>query len=261
MNEEKLGEAFGRTFYFNESYTEMFFDEAANAQYFRAKGKKIHQVANNAMTGIYLPDGVIRKEQYMETFDVVTYGIKTFEDTVLNIVGSPFYLGDKNEEAVRVIDGVRSVKMTQDGNSLVCLDSAGDVWYVKNVEKPQTAKVLAKGLEVQKLFTSENGKKIYFVTDNVLYYLKRGKGVRIADVNTCVYSEENNGVYFIEDKELFFATTSAKKKQNVVGKEVNKVFGCGENIFFQYDQPEDDEFYRLYILTGKTEYELFDVQK
>ncbi len=248
MNDEKIESDFtGYKLLFNDDMTELLYYFDGDTKYFRAKKAEDVKVKGESIYSVVIPDNVVKA--YAEAtgeYDVVYYGIDTFDKSVLNLDGALYYMYDKGEEVEKITSSYNSYQMSEDGKSLLYIDGE-DLIYVKNVAKSDKEKKY-KDMNADELLASKDLKVIYFINDDDdLCYLKKDKDVKIAgDVYNAVYSDKYGVVYFLDEDELCYANKT-KKSVKEVTDDVSGITTMGDFVVFS----QDDE---ACVLTGKKKF-------
>lgn len=248
MNDEKIESDFtSYKLLFNDDMTELLYYFDGDTKYFRAKKAEDVKVKSESIYSVVVPDNTVWG--YAEAtgeYDVVYYGIDTFNKSVLNLDGALYYMYDKGEEVEKITSSYNSYQMSEDGKSLLYIDGE-DLIYVKNVAKSDKEKKY-KDMNADELLASKDLKVIYFINDDDdLCYLKKDKDVEIAgDVYNAVYSDKYGVVYFLDEDELCYAKKT-KKSVKEVTDDVSSVLTMGDFVVFS----QDDE---ACVLTGKKKF-------
>ncbi len=258
MNEEKLGTEISSGVYFNQDCTEIVFNEDGDTMYFTAKMKGPVKVKKGSFSGIYAPATMVQGSAMTGNGSYVMQylGVDSFNETLWRIdYSEAYYVFDKGEETEKLSSSITTYQMTENGKSMLYLDGS-ELVLLKNISKSREGENVARGLYyVNKFVASEDLKDIYYydTDEDELCYLKKGEGVRIADdAEDFVYSDKYGVLYFIEDDELFYATTSAKSVKDVCGEEVATVFADKNAVYFMF---QEDDNYSVMKMTGKAKYE------
>lgn len=257
VNDEKIAsDITSGTFAFNLNNTELIYNKDGNSYYYTLKMEDSIKLKGESFYSLLAPEDTIIKYMSADEYSVYTYGIDTFNKSVLSIGGSVYYMSEKGDSVERITSDLRSYKMTEDGESLLYVDYSGDLMYIKNVNKSLMADPLGDDLEADYFVTSDDLKKVYYVSDEELFYLNKDKGVRISDdVESVVYSDKYGVVYFTSEDELFYAKTKAKTKERVMGEYVVGVYEIGNEVLFEYAEDDDTYDYSYHKMTGKTKSE------
>ncbi len=240
--------------FFNDDMSELLYEEEDNTRYYRASKKNDVKVKGSGLSSVLLPENTLISSFADGNASYV--GIDTFNETVLSLESGYYYMYGKGEEAEKVTSYAYSMQISEDGKGLLFVES-GNLVYIKDVTKSREETVLAEELEISNLKASRDLKKIYYLDyEGELFFLKKnGKSVSISDdVTGYVYSDKFGGVYYVEDEELFYATTSAKSRKSIAD-DVVIVFRNGDYVM--YSMEEGTLEYSTYILTGKDKSRLF----
>ncbi|MBP3570290.1 MAG: hypothetical protein J6K04_14130 [Lachnospiraceae bacterium] len=258
MNEEKLGTEINSGVFFNQDGTEIVFIEDDDTMYFTAKMKEPVKVKKGSFSGIYAPATMVQNTVMTANGRYVMkyLGVDSFDETLWRIdYSEAYYVFDKGEETEKLGSSVTTYQMTENGKSMLYLDGS-ELVKIENISKSREGESIARGLYyVNKFVASEDLKDIYYYDsdEDELRYLKKGEGVRIADdAENFVYSDKYGVLYFIEDDELFYATTSAKSVKDVCGEEVTMVYADKNAVYFIL---QEDDTYSVMKMTGKAKYE------
>lgn len=253
MNEEKISSDFSYAFYFNKDVSEMIFNEDGEANYFSAKKKEAVRLKKDSFSRLAYPEQIVQVAASAGSYTATTYGVDTFNETVMTIDGTMYFMSKNGAELEKISSDVSSYKMSSDGTGMLFLDYDGDLNYINNIKKSTDAEKIAEDLEIDEFYASKDLKKVYYVSDDELFYLAKGKGTRIADVDSCTYSDQYKVIYFTEDDELYYATTSSKSKKKIMGETVESVETMLGVTLFPYE--DDDDNYYVYRMTGKNKYD------
>lgn len=258
MNDEKLGTEINSGVYFNQDCTEIVFNEDDDTMYFTAKMKEPVKVKKGSFNGIYAPATMVQNTAMTASGEYVMkyLGVDSFNETLWRIdYSEAYYVFDKGEETEKLSSSITTYQMTENGKSMLYLDGS-ELVLIENISKSRECESVAHGLYyVNKFVASEDLKDIYYYDsdEDELCYLKKGEGVRIADdAENFVYSDKYGVLYFIEDDELFYATTSAKSVKDVCGEEVAMVYADKNAVYFIF---QEDDTYSVMKMTGKAKYE------
>lgn len=254
MNDEKIAsDITSGTFAFNKSNSELIYNKDGNSYYYTLKSKEAIKLKGERFYSLLTPESTIANSCTSDNFNIIGYGVDTFNETLVSLGGSVYYLSDKGENVERAISSISSFQMTNDGKSVLFLDYSGGLKYIKNITKSLVTEVIGEDLEADAFVASDDLDKVYYICDDELFYLNKGKGVRIADdVDAVVYSDKYGVVYFTSEEELFYAKTKAKSKERVMGEYVAGMEETGENIIFGYTDDDDSDEFSVYTITGKS---------
>lgn len=258
VNDEKLASEISSRVYFNQDCTEIVFNEDDDAMYYTVKMKEPVKVKKGSFTGIYAPANVVKTAALTSDskYAMEMYGVDSFNELLWCIdYSEAYYVFGKGEETEKLSSYLSEYQMSVDGTSMLYRDG-GQLILIEDITKSREGESVAHGLyNISKFVASEDLKDIYYYNseDDELCYLKKGEGVRIADdAETFVYSDKYGVLYFIEDDELYYGTTSAKSVKDVCGEEVSSVYIVNGEVYFVF---EEDNTYSVMKMTGKAKYE------
>lgn len=257
MDEKKLSSDSTSTFYFNDDYSEIIFVDDKYTQYFTVKMKDTVKVKKGSFSGIFAPEDVVNATVSVGNgaYTVVSYGVDTFNEKLWSIdYNEAYYVYKKGAETEKLSNYIKYYQMSENGKSML-YQNGGELLLISDITSSRSGERVAYGLYNSNGFeASKDLKDIYFYNDDEdeLCFVKKGEGVHIADdAEIFLYSDKYDVVYFIEDDELFYATTTAKSKKQVCGEEVTSVFEVGGDVYFTY---KDDDVYSVMKMTGKGKY-------
>ncbi|MGN0506578.1 MAG: zinc-ribbon domain-containing protein [Lachnospiraceae bacterium] len=254
VDDERITSAVFGTYYFNVDNTELLYEKDGNTYYYTLKFESPVKLKGTSFRSLVAPADMAQQLTTSFYYNVATYGIDTFNESLINLSGDVYYVSDEGE-SVEKVGSMRSYQMTADGESLIFRESDGDLQYIKNIHKSLEAKQLGDDLEAESFSASKDLKKVYYLSDGELFYLKGDKGVRVADeADAYIYSDKYGVVYFICDEELFYATTKAKSKERVLGESVTGLMRLGDQIIFGFE--DEDYMESICRISGKKKTEV-----
>ena len=203
----------------NADNTEMlFFNE--DKTYVTVKGGEKKKVAGDELNKVILNDDAASYEQSLSkergTITVTYTGVDTFEEKLFysNSNDAIFYMMNKYETE-KLASGAYQYVVAEDGESLVYNDYL-NVCKVTKFNKGGEKEIIAAGALAENIYADGDLKHIYLINfEDELYYIKKGKGKKIADdVTSAMISPDGAYCYYvIEKEELCYSKNGGKEKE------------------------------------------------
>lgn len=268
-DEVKLaGDVYGVEAMMNADHTEMlFFNDGKTYVTVKAGEKK--KVSNDELYDILLNTKAIQGDNWFEIsrneIEVCYSGVDTFKNKLFycydydSYDGKIVYVNNKYESDT-VASDVDDYAVAEDGESLVYVDSKGDILKVTSFAKGGKETVLAEDAEASYIYAGGDLKYVYFVNyDDELCYVKGKKTKKIADdVTEIAVSADGKYCYYeVDDEELCYSKNAGK------GKKLVSVDDGGMDISAEYGLVlleiwnEDDEESVYYTMDGKKMKEIY----
>lgn len=230
VNGKEIGNV--RGYGFNIDNTEVLYGtDLGSTHYYRLENNTDIELLDETLYDVILPT---KEDMNYYQHNCHRYGVNTFRGMLIYADGISYI--EKSGDSVRNvgIDG-RPCQISKDGKSILFYDY-GKLKYIDNVHKSTQSINICKNIEMDDFVTNNAMDKIYYRTNNTLYYLKNNVGERIAsgiDYADYVYSDKYNKIYFICDNILYSAIDTKGTVECLFSDGmVTDVWRFGENIFF-----------------------------
>lgn len=196
----------------------LFFNE--DKTYVTVKAGEKKKVANEELSKVILNDDAASFEQEIDTEkgDVtVTYtGVDTFKEKLYFCkMTDEIYYMLKKYETEKLASNAYEYAVAEDGESLV-YNNFVDIVKVTKFSKGGEKETLANGAMARYMYADGDLENIYIRNyDSELYYIKKGKGKKIADdVTDAIISPDGEYCYYVVDKEdLCYSKKGGKEKE------------------------------------------------
>ncbi len=196
----------------------LFFNE--DKTYITVDAGEKTKVANEELSKVILKDDAASFEQELRKEKggiTVTYtGVDTFKERLFyaKMTDEIYYLL-KKYDTEKLASSAYQYAVADDGESLV-YNNFADIVKVTKFSKGGEKETLANGAMARYMYTDGDLENIYIVnSDSELYYIKKGKGKKIADdVTEAIISPDGEYCYFVVDKEeLCYSKKGGKEKE------------------------------------------------
>lgn len=238
----------------NADHTEMLFLND-DKTYLTVKAGEKKKVSNDEFRAMLLNEKAMQEELYMDigrTDISVTYtGTDTFKEKVFYSYGDILFLS-KKYETDKLASNVYDYVLSEDGESMVYINSKHDIIKVTNFAKGGKETTLVDDAEAYYLYSGANLKYVYFLNeDEEFCYIKGKKVKKIADdVSAAAISADGTYCYYVVDGEELFYTKKAGKGKNLMT--VEDGFIDAENAYgLALIRTYEDEEYTIYQMDGK----------
>ena len=196
----------------------LFFNE--DKTYVTVKADEKKKVANEELSKVILRDDAASFEQELDTEQgeiTVTYtGVDTFKERLFYArMTDEIYYMLKKYETEKLASSAYQYAVAEDGESLV-YNNFSDIVKVTKFSKGGEKETLANGAMARYMYADGDLENIYIINgDSELYYIKKGKGKKIADdVTEAIISPDGEYCYFVVDKEdLCYSKKGGKEKE------------------------------------------------
>lgn len=244
----------------NADCTEMIFLND-DKTYITVKAGEKKKVSNDEFRSIVLNEDAMQEEgsfHVNRTYVDITYtGVDTFKEKLFYSYGDIFFLS-KKYASDRIVSGVYDYVLSEDGESMVYINTKHDIMKVTGFAKGGKETTLADDAEAYNLYAGADLKYVYFRNeDEELCYIKGKKTKKIADdVTRAAISEDGKSCYYVVDGEELFYTSKAGKGKKLMTAEDGYIeceYSYGMTLVMAYD---DDE-YKVYLMDGKKMKELY----
>ncbi len=254
---------YGSTIFLNEEYTQLLYTDDGKT-YLSNKGDVKEKLSSSEMQYCLLPENGAYRENYTTESTIYVYGISDFEELVVVMNGSLYYLG-KNFEAEMITDYVYQYQLSEDNKSLL-YTYGGSLFYIKNIKKDRTAEEIGSDLDIYTFAASDDLSQVYYTdSDDTLYYKKGSKDSRkVADGVYYTYAlrgSDNRFFYLMEYDEyegagiLYTAKWGRFRKEIDMGEDVYSAFTFNGSAFY-YKMSDDGYSYDLYCSEKGKDFEL-----
>ncbi len=239
----------------NADNTEMlFFNEGKT--YITVKAGEKKKVAGEELNSVILNDDAATFEQGLdkERGDItVTYtGVDTFEGKLfLSDSNDEIYYMMNKYETEKLASGAYQFVVSDDRESLI-YNNYADVVKVTKFTKGGEKETLAGGAYAESIYADGELKHVYLINrDDELYYVKKGKGKKIADdVTSAMISADGEYCYYVvEGEELCYSKKGGKEKELLTVED--GTVRCSREGGAALVATSDDGTYTLYEMKGK----------
>lgn len=220
--EEKLaGDLRFVTALMNADNTEMLFYNE-DKTYVTVKGGEKKKIAGDRLGTVILNDDAASSKQELTTetgvIQVTYTGVDTFKEKLFSSSDDRIYYMMKNYETEKLATEAYEYVVAEDGKSLIYSDYVNLVKVTK-FDKGGEKEVIAKGALPESIYADGDLKHIYLVNiEDELYYVKKGKGTKIADdITSAAISTDGQYCYYVvENEELNYSKNGSKEKELLV---------------------------------------------
>ena len=196
----------------------LFFNE--DKTYITVDAGEKTKVANEELSTVILKDDAASFEQELRKEKgsiTVTYtGVDTFKERLFYAkMTDEIYYMLKKYDTEKLASSAYQYAVAEDGESLV-YNNFADIVKVTKFSKGGEKETLANGAMARYMYADGDLENIYIVnSDSELYYIKKGKGKKIADdVTEAIISPDGEYCYFVVDKEeLCYSKAGGKEKE------------------------------------------------
>ncbi len=203
----------------NADNTEMlFFNE--DKTYVTVKGGEKKKVAGEELSKVILSDDAAVFEQELRKekggISVMYTGVDTFKEKLFfcRMTDEIYYMLSKYETE-KLASSAYQYAVSDDGESLV-YNNFADIILVTKFSKGGEKETLANGAMARYMYADGDLEHIYIKNyDDELYYIKKGKGKKIADdVSEAMVSPDGEYCYYIvDDEDLCYSKKGGKEKE------------------------------------------------
>lgn len=196
----------------------LFFNE--DKTYVTVKADEKKKVANEELSKVILRDDAASFEQELDTekgdITVVYTGVDTFKERLFYArMTDEIYYMLKKYETEKLASSAYQYAVAEDGESLI-YNNFSDIVKVTKFSKGGEKETLANGAMARYMYADGDLENIYIINgDSELYYIKKGKGKKIADdVTEAIISPDGEYCYYVVDKEdLCYSKKGGKEKE------------------------------------------------
>lgn len=239
----------------NADNTEMLFLNEGKT-YVTVKGGEKKKVAGDELNEVVLNDDAASDVQKLtkERGNItVTYtGVDTFEGKlfVSDYNDAIYYMMNKYETEKLASNAYQYV-VAEDGESLIYNDYTNLVKVTK-FDKGGEKEIIAAGALAENIYADGDLKHVYMVNfEDELYYVKKGKGKKIADdVTSAMISPDGEYCYFVIEKEELCYSKKGGKEKELLTVEDGKL-ECKRESGFAIVGVTDEDKNTLYRMEGK----------
>ena len=186
------------------------------------------------------------------SINVLYTGVDTFKEKLFysNSNDAIYYMLSKYETE-KLASGAYEYVVSDDRESLVYTDYL-NVYKVTKFNKGGEKETLAAGALVEDIYADGDLKHVYLVNyDDELYYIKKGKGVKIADdVTSAMISPDGQYCYFVVEKEELCYSKNGGKEKELLSIDDGKIQCMRENGVAMVAASDDNKNV-LYRMEGK----------
>lgn len=236
------------TMYTNNSISELMYYKDGKTYYFNTKKKEPQKASGSYLYKLSANTVVSMSNPASVTYDLdsLTNAFYRTDDYAL------VWLSRDGSETAKVTSKYDDYEVSGDGRTLVYLNK-GSLYKAEKFSANAEPKQIYEdnGLDAESLVVSNDLSRIYLITeDKELYYYRDKKHVvKISnDLESrwyVVYNETDQKVYFIDNDDLYSATTNNKKKK--VESDVEGVASYGDFVLYLADDGD-----AMYLLTKKS---------
>lgn len=254
---EKIDSDVSSWVWFNEDLSEILYNSDGKTYMYNKKLKNPQKVSSVSM---YSHAGKgIDGEQYYTSGGAFILGVDTLKECVFVSEDRALYwLDSEGTEMIKIAATNFCYQVSKDGKSVI-YSLGNKIYKIEQLSNNMDKTILYEG-EVDDIIASADLSKIYFYTDEDLYYLKKNGDVeRITNdlyVDGTVffdrivgagwaYSNEQDRLFFVENDSLMCVKATAKSKTKVMD-DVKNLYRKFDSIVFQ-----DGEFTLYYMGDGE----------
>ena len=239
----------------NADNTEMlFFNE--DKTYITVKAGEKKKVAGEELSKVILSDDAAVFEQDLNKekggISVMYTGVDTFKEKLFfcRMTDEIYYMLNKYETE-KLASSAYQYAVADDGESLV-YNNFSDIILVTKFSKGGEKETLANGAMARYMYADGSLDHIYIKNyDDELYYIKKGKGKKIADdVTEAMISPDGEYCYYVVDDEDFCYSKKGGKEKELVSVDDGSISCMREGGKAMVAVKEDDTK-TLYKMEGK----------
>ena len=242
-NENRLvSELYGLDLILNIDYSQAIFD-IEDRSYISVNGAERARIGGSStIRSLVVPRGTQAGGNHN---NVIVYGIRNFANNVVRNQDGLAYMNSAYEisKISSTSDNPSTAAISTDGRTLYFINNNGHLSVIDptnpNAERREV------GRDVKTFVSSNDGKTVYYVTDeDVLFYVQgNGMPARVSDevyAYSLRMSYSNNMAFFLTDYssrrdcgELQFSNNGGRKTRVAGGDEVTSVWVTAVNVFFE----------------------------
>ncbi len=251
---EKIETNVGGYFFVNSTVSELLFDKNGKTYYYTPKMKEPLKVASDGIDNWLQPGYTETRASlmcYVYTGQAYVIGKDSFKNSVFMADGYLYWLNDKGTDAIKVVnsDYLDTIQLSEDGKSLLYIRN-GELCKISKFNEDMKSTTLYDDEYLKHFVASGDLSKIYLITDeDELYYYKSQKKIEkisndfTYDYDNIAYNESQKKIFYIEDGDLYSATTTSKSKK-VVRSEVQSVCSWLDGVVYSmYDDGTTTGYY------------------
>ncbi len=266
-NRENLGRAVSVSA-FNKDYTQVLYKSDDDSNLYISQDGKPEQIISESVLeyNALVPYGIgslridnrhgmaygygLSGDESMWCYSVV--GVDSFKNTYFKDFGSVCYI-DNDFKASQIIISANTVKISNDGKTIFFSQDDG-IYKIIGSNKNAEAVKLAEE-DIVNFYPADDGKAVYFLTDNGdLYYQKgTGKPVLVSDELSVYYYDIavfNNLIFYTVDSELYSSSGSKGTLVDGINCDVSSVSSSKYGVTVEAYDNGDARIY--YSRDGKT---------
>lgn len=221
--------------YANKDVSEFLFTNEGKTYLYQIGKEDCTKISNSR---IYVEDNLL---PFNSNNDYQYYYLDTFKGRIYCTTDDALvWFNKKGTDSETIAKDINGALITNDGRSVIYMDKRDRLFTLMNVSGKLEPTQLECSFEVEDVAVSNDLKNIYLASEDYeLYYVKKAdEFVRITN-NLDEYTEiefaDNDGkVYFIENGDLYCATTNAKSKQRVKS-DIEQLWKSGSIVYCQLD--------------------------
>lgn len=257
---EKIETNVSGTFLVNSTVSELLFDKNDKTYYYTPKMEEPLKVAGDGI-GFWVQPGYADSDVDVSPVCYTGWGTiigkESLKDMVFYADGYLYWMNKKGTEAIKIVSSsyLDTYQLSENGNALLYIRN-GELYKVSKFNEDMEADCLYEDEYLDYFVASADLSKIYLVTeDDELYYYKSAKKIEkisndfAYDYGNIAYCDALGKICYIEDDDLYTATTTSKSKE-MIQEDVYRVYsylgGVGYTV---YD--EDEYLYSTYYLNKK----------
>ena len=251
---EKIASDVSSTIWFNEDITEVLYNSDGKS-YVYSKKLKNPQKISSASVRTVAQLGLI--ERYYGSGGACVLGVDTLKECVF-ISEDPalYWLDGESLEMIKIASTNYNYQVSKDGKSIIYA-LGNKIYKIEQLSKNMDKTILYEG-DVDGIIANSDLSKIYFYTDEDLYYLKKNGDIeRLSNdlyLNSAVlgavwaFNHEKDKLFFVENDTLMIVNTTAKSKTKVMD-DVKTLYRQFSGVIFE--QYVVEEFKKYYMGDGE----------
>lgn len=241
-------------FFFNKDYSQVMFTYD-NKTYISIKGEEKKKILDSSYVNLLCPRNTVvssKRNAVVDSYHDInmTYSVDSFIGKLIFGDGVIFYV-DKDMEIKEVVDSVITSQITEDLDTLVYIDSYGELNVATNLASGNPEiKQLDQADEVINFMITKDADKIYYINEGEELFVITQENIKnkiTEDVNSDYFFMVGERLFFFDDYDgdygtLMYATASRKGKFKVA-EDVSEYECLGSGFIYYYGDYEDSIIY------------------
>ncbi len=229
----------------------LYNDDSEKVYLYNVRKDESTKIGKGYLYGIYAPEGYSLATKVRAGAYTYAYMVPSFKNQVVGTGTGLYWVNDKQTDMIKIAsDNTYYVYISKSGKSMVYLEG-NKLYYVPKLGEKMEEKQLAKN--VDEVVVSRDLSKIYYANDDEIYFVTTsGKETRITDdyeEEGFAFNNANGTLYVIIDDDLYKAGTKEDSLEKIE-KDIEFVTSGNSPYFYGVVYGNyDDEYY--YLEKGK----------